>query len=601
MTLEVWIVFGLLAAAVPLFAWERISFDVVALIILSVLLTAGILTPDEGFSGFANPATVTIAAMFVLSEGLRRTGALDRAGELFHRLGRHDRRRAVISIMATVAVLSAFINNTAAVAIFIPIVLRVSAELRISPSKLLIPLSFAAMFGGGCTLIGTSTNILISSVAEDAGLAPFGMFEFAPLGLILLAVGFVYLLVVGIPLLPERRSQGDLASGFEMDQYLTEVVVGRGFSQLGEPFDRERLADELDVDVLLHAKGGEEVEAERGGHDRRGGEEERVLEVGDVLRVRGGAPQLDRLRARGDFSFKPPREWYDRDLAESDERLVEAVIAPDSPIEGQRIREVHFPERFGAVLLGIRHHGELREARLAEQRLAGGDSLLMCLPADRVTELRRERSFVLVSEVGLERRRGERMPVAIAILLAVVGIAAAGLMPIVVTATVGSLLMVLTGCLDVGEAYQAISWKVIFLLAGILPLGVAMEKTGAARILSDGVLWAVGDLGPMAVLSGFFLLSMALTNVISNQATAVLLAPIAIQSASALGVEVRPLLVAVTYAASLSFITPVGYQTNTLVYGPGHYRFGDFVRVGTPLDAVIWILATVLIPLFWPL
>ena len=591
MSLEILFIFALIGLAVVLFVWERVSFDVTAVILLSALLLTGILTPEEGFSGFSNPATITIGAMFVLSEGLYRTGALNGVGDYFGRLGAQSPRRAVFIMMAIVAVLSMFINNTAVVAIFIPIIMGVAAERSLSASRLLMPLSFASMLGGVCTLIGTSTNILVSSIATDYGLEPFGMFEFAPLGLVLLVCGFAYLFLGGIRLIPERRTGEDLAGSFEMNAYLTDVVLEPEFAHLGRPLDADRLTRDLDLDVVQLFKDDEAFDVHT---------PEVVLEAGDVLRIRGNAREIQKLLDREDLSLLPAKAWYDVDLRQGRHTLVEAVVAPDSALEGKTIRRVHLDERFGALVLAIRQRGALRQEALGQVRIAGGDSLLLTLDADRTQEIEQDPSFVLVSEVGIQRFRSNKTPLAIAILAGVVGTAALDVLPIVVSAVTGGLLLVLTGCLTTEEAYRAINWKIIFLLAGVLPLGLAMEKTGAADLLSNSVITAVGSWGPTAVLSGFFLLSMLLTNVISNQATAVLLAPIAIETAGLLEVSPHPLLIAVTFAASLSFMTPVGYQTNTLIYGPGQYRFTDFTKIGAPLNALLWVLATFLIPVFWP-
>ena len=279
---------------------------------------------------------------------------------------------------------------------------------------------------------------------------------------------------------------------------------------------------------------------------------------------------------------------------------MEAVIAPESPLEGREISDAKLPERVGGLVLAVRHHGRLQQEDLGELRLAGGDALLLSLDRERLPELRRDPSFVLTSEVGLPSYRRSKMPIALAILAGVVVATTAGVAPVVVNVIVGGVLLMLTGCLTSEEAYEAINWKVVLLLAGVIPLGIAMEKTGAAQLLADGVIMALGEMGPTAVLSGFFFLSMMLTNVISNQATAVLLVPICFQAAETLDVNVRPLLMAVTFAASLSFMTPVGYQTNTLIYGPGQYKFLDFARVGTPLNLLFWIIATLMIPVIWP-
>jgi len=591
MSLEAIIVFALLVVAMVLFVSDRVSFDVTAVIILATLMITGIVSPREGLSGFSNPATVTIGAMFVLSEGLRRTGVLRYVSRLFADLGGGQFWLTLGVMMVVIGITSAFINNTAAVAIFIPVVIGMSNQLGVSASKLLMPLSFASMFGGVCTLIGTSTNILVSSIAESHGAEPFGMFEFTGLGLIFAAVGGAYTYFVGVPLIPARRSGKDLTADYEMQEYLTDVVLSEESPHIGETVEESRLTQDLDLDILQVFRSTQEsVQRDR----------EAPLEPGNVLRIRGGVAEIEKLLEREDIALRPARDWYDVDFEGGPDKLVEAVTAPDSALESEEIGEVDFPERFGAVPLAIRQRGKLQQEDLGHVRLSGGDSVLLNIDEERASEIERDPSFVLTTEVDVPQYRTSRTPIAVAILASVVLLAAFDVMPIVVSAVGGCVAMVLAGCLTTEEAYQSINWKIIFLLAGVIPLGTAMENSGAADLLSVTLLDVLGPLGPTAVLSGFFFVSMTLTNIISNQATAALLAPIALQAAESLGIDSRPLLMAITYAASLSFMTPVGYQTNTMIYGPGQYKFTDFTKVGTPLNLILWIFATFLIPWIWP-
>ncbi len=591
MSPDILIVFGLLIVAIFLFSYEKIPFDITALILLSILLVTGILTPEEGFSGFSNSATITIAAMFILSEGIRRTGALNDVSDYFATLGQKNPSIGLLIIMAIIGGISGFINNTAAVAIFIPVVMSVSREMEVSASQLLMPLSFASMFGGVCTLIGTSTNILVSSIAQEQGMSAFNMFEFAPMGIIFFIVGFIYMFTIGNKLIPDRRGEGDLTQDYQMQQYLTDVIIEDNSEWIGQPINEAPIVKDLDLDLLRVFK-------ESGRSDYK--QSTTRLRSGDVLRIRGGVNEIHKLLRREDVSLKPTKQWYDVDLRHGTDALVEAIVAPNSSLEQKTIGEVDFLERFGAVVLAIRHHGELQQEKLSDIQLKGGDSLLLSMSKDRIREVQNDASFVVASEAGVERYRSDKMPVAIGILGMVVGLAAFGILPIVITAVIGVILMNLTGCLTTEEAYNAVNWKVIILLGGIIPLGTAMEKTGAAHLLSETLINYLGSMGPTAIVSGFFLLSMMLTNLISNQATALLLAPIAIDTASSIGVSAEPLLMAVTFAASLSFMTPVGYQTNTMIYGAGQYKFTDFTKVGTPLNIIFWILGTIFIPIFWP-
>ena len=588
--LDIWFVYGLILLAVVLFINKRISFDITSLILLAILVVSGILTPEEGLSGFSNPATVTIACMFILSEGLRQTGALDIVGDYFFKLSKLHFSLAMFIIMVVIGVISAFINNTAAVAIFIPVLISLSRDLGESASKLLMPMSFAAMFGGVCTLIGTSTNLLVDSIAEDNGLAGFGMFEFAPVGIIFFIAGFIYLFTIGIDLIPERRKDESLTDTFEMQSYLTDVVLQSNSPFVNTPLKNTKLIQDLDLDI---------VEVFDHDMNSKTDRESINLQANDVLRIRGSVNELNKLLNREDVLIKPTKGWEDTDFELGNAQLVEAVIAPESSFEGKKLKNLDLYHDYEAIVLAIRQRGKVQQEHLSNIRLQSGTSLLLYAKKERVNDIKTAEEFVLATEIQVPEYRSSKIPIAITIIAGVVGFAAFGILPIVATAICGVILMVLTGCLTNQEAYQAINWQVIFLLAGVLPLGIAMQKTGAAQLMVDGIVSQLQVYGPTAVLSAFFFMSMMLTNLISNQATAALLAPIAIEAASSMDINAAPLLVAVTMAASLSFMTPIGYQTNTMIFGPGQYKFTDFVKVGTPLNILFWIIGTFAIPYFW--
>lgn len=593
MTLEIALVLAVALCAVLLFATERLSVDVVAIVVMAILLLSGVITADEGIAGFSNKATVTVAAMFILSAGLFKTGAVKYLGAVASRIFKKNYWLGLVTVLLGVGFFSAFINNTPVVAIFIPILLGVAKELKVSTSKLLMPMSFASMLGGICTLIGTSTNILVSSIAENNGLREFSMFEFAPIGLVLFAVGLIYMLAVGIRLIPDRRTEGDLIETFRLEEYITEIVLLDDASSAGKAIKDAPLVKEIDLTIL---------EVYRGQQVFSVPSPDLVLRVGDILRVRCDLEKVKKLQATEGILFKPQFKWRDRDVQSEDTRLVEAVVALNSEFIGKSLKELSFREKIGATVLALRHRGRLMRERVSETTLDAGDALLLEIKKERYNELRRNQGFVIVSEIEYERFRKRKIIPAIAIVLAVVLTATFGILPIVVSAIVGSLLLVLIGCLTMEEAYQAIEWRIIFLLAGVLTLGVALEKSKAAELISHSLVDWVGPWGgPIAVISAFFLVTSLLTGAMSNNATAALLAPIAIAAAHSMQVSPRPFLVAVTVAASASFMTPVGYQTNTLIYGPGQYRFNDFVKVGTPLNIIIWVVATLLIPYFWPL
>lgn len=591
MSLEILFLLLLLGAATFLFISNYVTYDVTAVIIMASLLLSGILTPEEGLSGFSNPATVTVAAMFILSEGVRRTGILNQAGNFFSDRMEVSFNGWFLALLIFIGIISAFINNTAAVAIFIPVVMSISSNIGVSPSKMLIPLSFAGMFGGVCTLIGTSTNILVSSIAEERGLDPIGMFELTPMGIIFFITGLAFLFLVGIRMIPERRHEEDLTRGFELQEYLTDIVIKENSVLVGKTLDEKQLTRHLDLDVLRVFKDGSDSSAQRS---------KVSISAGDVLRIRGSSDQIKELLQRNDLTIKPAREWMDPDLEHGRDAVVETVVAPDSDLDGSRLKDSRFYERLGAVPLAIRHKSKILHNDLDEVKLSGGDTLLLSVSSDRLGDIENDPRLLVVSEPDILTYRKQKTPIVLAILAGVVVSASLGITSIVVSAIVGIIAMILTGCLKPSEAYESVNWKVVILLAGVLPLGTAMDKTGTATLMADLMIAGLSDFGPTVLMSGYFLLTLLITGVMSNNASAALLAPIAIQSADSLGVAHEPFLYAVTFAASLSLITPFGYQTNTMIYGPGQYKLKDFLKVGTLLNLLFWILATLLIPVIWP-
>jgi di/tricarboxylate transporter len=590
MTFEIALVFAVALCAVILFATEKLSVDVVAIVVMSTLLLSQIISPEEGISGFSNKATVTVAAMFIISAGLFKTGAVSYLGKVTSIVFKKGYWFGLITVTVFVGFFSAFINNNPVVAIFIPILLGVAKDIKASPSKLLMPMSFASMFGGICTLIGTSTNILVSSIAEEAGLKGFTMFEFAPLGLILFGIGMLYMFLVGIKLIPDRRAEGDLIESFRLQEYITEVVLLDNSASIGYAIKDAPLIKEIDLAIIEVHRNGEVFSVPSA---------EMILKAGDVLRVRCDLEKFNKIRERQGVSLKPRFKWSDEDVESEDTRLVEAVVALNSYFINKSLKDLGFRENFGATVLALRHRGRLMREKISETTLDAGDALLLEVKIDRFNQLRQNPSFVVISEIEQPRFRKSKLIPALVIVFGVILTATLGILPIVVSSIVGSILLVLFGCLTMEEAYKAIEWRIIFLLAGVLTLGVALENSGAAKLLSTTIFDSVGGYGEIAVLSAFFLLTSLLTGVMSNNATAALLAPIAIATAKVFEVSPRPFLVAVMIAASASFMTPVGYQTNTLIYGPGQYRFADFIKVGTPLNIIIWIAATILIPYFW--
>ena len=591
MTFELVTVFALVVLAVVLFLVERLSIGLVAVMVMAALMVTRVLTVEEGLSGFSNRATVTIGAMFMLSEGVRRTGVLDRIANRLVMTGQGRPVLLLLMMMLTVAAVSSLINNTAAVAIFIPVALSAAESLKISPSRLLMPISFASMLGGVTTLIGTSTNILVSEIAVGHGMKGIGMFELAPVGLAFVVVGFLYLLTVGRALIPARRPSRSMG-GYELDKYISDLVVLEESPLVDQPLrEDEDLAASL-VDV---------VDVRRDGRNLLGDVGDLEPRAGDVLRVHGEAQQLDRFIKRAGLELFGDGDWRESDPDVENHILAEILVAPDSQLAGQRIRRAAFTERLGVVLLAIRQRGALKHTNLENVRLKAGDCLLIAAEESRLEGLERDPAVVVVNSFEHTGYRKNKTPIALAVIAGVVLSTAFGFAPIAVSAIVGVVIMMLTRCLDLEEGLQSVHWEVILLLAGMIPLGLALEKTGGAALLASSLTGWLGAWGPEVVLSGLLLLTMMLTSLLNNQAAAVLLAPMVIQVAHTLGVDPRPFLMTVTFGASLSFITPIGYQTNTMIYGPGQYRFADFFRVGLGMNVLLWIAGSLLIPVVWPL
>jgi di/tricarboxylate transporter len=595
-TVEIIIVLVVLVLAVILFATEKVSVDVVALIIMAILIVTGVLSPEQGVSGFSNSATITVACMFILSAALFKSGAVVGVGNKMAQLFQYNFWIAVFAMMIVVAAISAFINNTPVVAIFIPILAGAAAKSKHSLAKMLMPLSYASMFGGVCTLIGTSTNILVSGIAAENGLEPFSMFEMSRLGIIFFITGVIYMMAIGIHLIPKRENGADLVQKFGMGDYLTEIILLENAPSVGKSIIDSPLIKLLDIDILEVSRKGTKYFMPSGNL---------VLEAGDILKVRCDLQKIKTLKEREGIALKSDMKFRDKDIEGDEMVLVEAVIAPNSEFEGKTVKQISFRQKYGATVLAIRHRGEIMREKVVNTVLRSGDTLLIEVSKVKLDFLRQlqlhgRNTFLIVSEVGFPEFKKHKMSLVVFTIISIIVLASLNVIPIMVAALAGSIFLIVTGCISMEEAYKAIDWKVIFLLAGAMSLGVALDVSGAAWLLSGFLISGLGAWGPIAIVSALYLITSLMTETMSNNASAVLLAPIAIAAAVTMEVDPRPLLMAITFAASSSFMTPIGYQTNTMIYGTGNYKFMDFVKVGAPLNIIFWLIATFMIPVFYP-
>lgn len=595
------IVLAVALVALVLFITERIDIDLIALLILVALVLTGVITPRQGLAGFSDPATLTVAFMFVLSAALLRTGLLVVLAPRLSIQLRRSELRGMLFLVVGVAGFSAFLNNTPIVAIFIPIVVQAARSAGISPSRLLMPLSFATVMGGTTTLIGTSTNILVSGIAADHGLAPISLFEQTPLGLVLLITGLAYLLLVGRKLLRKAPDTAGLSERFGIREYLSEIELMPSAPSVGKQIMESRLARDMDMDIIEIRRGPMVFTIPPG---------DLVLQAHDLLKVRCDIGHVRALNDRAEIKIHPAQGHspaLDTDIsAPGGTKLVELVITSHSPLEGRTLREADLLRTYRAVPLAVRKREAVINERMEDVVLHAGDVVLAEVRSHYVERLRAlDRSpdspFAIITEQEGSVRLDKRAAlITTLVLVGVVLTSAWSSLPIVISTLVGVCIVVLTRCLTMKELYDAIDWKVIFLMAGMLSLGMAMAETGLSDRFARGLVSLLGRWGPVAVLSGIYLCTMLLTEAMSNTATAAMVAPIAISTAEALGLSPLPFLMAVTFAASLSFMTPIGYQTNTMVYSAGNYTFKDFVRVGSPISLLLWILATALIPVFYP-
>ncbi len=625
-TPEMLVVFGIIVIALVLFVTELLPIDVTAILIMVLLMVLGTdgvvnlteISTAEGTSGFSNSATITVLAMLILSSGISQTGVVQIIGRKMSAFAGDDFDKQLLATIGVSGPISGFINNTPVVAILVPVISDIAHQGKTSPSKLLIPLSYASMFGGMLTLIGTSTNILASDVSARLLDHPFSMFEFTKLGIVVLVVGSLYLMTVGHRLLPERVPvEEDYVQEYAIEEYLTEVTVDDDSPLVGTTVANAIDHVEFDADILQVVRDGEEFIEPIG---------QKTIRAGDLLRLRADRATVQQLVDRETVTLVgSPETDAELEPDEIPERtLVEIVVPRGSFLVGESLESSTFRQRYDATVLAFRSRGETVRSNMDERRIRVGDTLLVQAAPDSIDRLSQNDDFIVAHEPEEPDYRTEKIPHAAAIMAGVVGFVAIpwgvvgstlaavtgigaleGLaalsLPILVTALAGVVAMVATGVLRPTEIYDAVEWDVIFLLAGIIPLGMALEQTGGADLLGSLVAATGAYLPPLGVLWVFYIATGLITGVISNNASVVLMLPVAVETATQIGADPFAFVLAVTFAASTAFLTPVGYQTNLFVYGPGGYKFSDFVRIGAPLQLLLSVVTVLGIAFFWGL
>jgi di/tricarboxylate transporter len=586
------LVFILIAAVFALFLSEVAPPDLVALSALVVVVLVGWVTPTEAFGAFANEAPITVAAMFILSAGLQRSGAIEDVGRWLRRLPNVTEVKLLVVLMSGVALCSAFVNNTPVVVALMPLMLGVASHFKISASKLLIPLSYAAILGGTCTLIGTSTNLVVSSIARAQYNIEIGIFEITGLGFIVSVTGIAYMATVGRHLLPDRESLATLVNEAATREYVTELLISDDSRLAGRKLADTELDKIKSVRIQQILRDNELLPAPL---------REVVLQANDRLVL--GAPRtaLVELQSVHGVSLAAEKELGLERVRVDETVVIEAVVTNNSRYSGRTLRESRLRENFNALVLAIHRHNENITRNVGQIRLKFGDTLLLRIAEEGVTRLRGSTDVVLLSDTSVAPARREKQPIVFGVLLLVIVLASFNLYPISILALAGVVVLVATRCLRMSEVYDAIDWRIVSMIVGMIALGTAMGNTGAAAYVVEHIVAWIGDANPILILGAFYLIGTTLTEMVSNNAVAILLTPIAVKTAEVLDLQPLPFLIAIMFAASASFATPIGYQTNTFVYGAGGYRFRDFLRVGSPLNLIFLVEVTLVVPWIWPL
>lgn len=582
-------------SAIILFATEAIRIDLVAIGVMVLWIIFGVLEPEESFKGFANSATLTVMAMFILSSALIRAGVIKLLAPLVTRLFHKSYKGAIFGMSSGVGVLSAFVNNTPVVATFIPIVSKAARKVNLHPTKFLIPLSYGAILGGTCTLIGTSTNLLVAGIAEGKGFDEIGLFTMTPIGLIFLVVGLLYLMFVGKRLLPEESDIKSLQDDSEIKKFLTEIEI-QDLPEKKKGISIEALFKEKDLSFDVE-------ELKRGDKSIEDPDMNTSLQDGDVMLIKGELDKVKKVVA--DQHVSVVKSITDKNFPEEETKVVEVIVMPATNLVDKKLKNIDFLENYHSHLLAIRHKGKRKFSDMDNIRLKAGDILLLQTSKKGYELLEKAENspdapFFSIRERDLDIADTKELYISTGILALVILTATLNILPIVASAWAGVFLLGAFRIISMTDAYRSVDWQVIFLLAGSLSFGAAMEKSGLNEWLATHLTSLTEkELAPFVIIGVIYLLTMIFTEIMSNNAAAALMAPLSMAIADALGFSPLPFLIAVMIAGSASFMTPIGYQTNTMVYSAGNYEFKDFFKIGAPLGLIFWIIASLLIPVFY--
>ena len=592
MTPQIMICLAILAVAVALFSWDRMPADVVALGVLLAVTLTGLVPMEDALAGFGSGTVIMILGLFIMTAALSHTGIVDSVGRWILMRAGNRPFLLIAVVMVSVSLLSAFISNTAATAFFIPVVLGIAARTGTSPSRLLLPLAFASILTSSVTLISTSTNIVISEMIVRNGQAPMGMFELAPVGIPVAVLGIAYMLTLGLRLMPDRAKDAAHPAELGNRDYAADLVVPEGSPLTGVTVEESPVGKDTGFRIVRLLRDARPVPGKAGAR----------LQPGDIIVVEGRRRDLLKVKDMPGLELKADlhlAEGQDDDEGE-DSAIVEGVLMPDSPLIGHTLRSAEFYERYGLKVLGLNRAGFRMPRQLSRIRMRLGDVLLLQGRAEDVKELERGNLFNIFGGVDTERLRTSHAALALTIFAGALLAISLNLVAMPVAALGGAFLMLFTGCIAPEDAYRRVEWKVLILIGALLSLGAAMEATGTGRYLATQLIGLVGGESPLLVLSCFFVLTVALTQPMSNQAAAIVVVPIAFETARQLNLNPRSFAMMIAIAASCSYLTPLE-PSSLMVYGPGKYRFMDFVKVGFPLTFLIYAIAILLVPVFWPL